>query len=90
MTKSELVEAMATELNTTKKHAEEAIDALVEIVERTVAGGEKVTLSGFGTFERAMRGGRRGVNPQTHEEIMIPDMLMPHFRAGSRFKARLR
>jgi len=90
MNKPELVEALAAELNTTKKHAEQAVDALVEIIERAVESGEKVTISGFGTFELSVRGGRRGVNPQTGESIQIPDMPMPRFRAGARFKARLR
>jgi len=90
MNKSELVEVLAAELNTTKKHAEQSVDRLVEIIERTVEGGEKVTISGFGTFESGVRAARRGVNPQTGEDIQIPAMPTPRFRAGVGFKSRLR
>ena len=90
MNKPELVEVLAGELNTTKKHAEQAVDALIEIIERTVVSGDKVILSGFGIFEPSVRTGRRGVNPQTGADMMIPDMPTPRFRAGARFKSRLR
>ena len=84
MTKQHLIETLAAETNTTKRQTEKMLLALVAIVERTVAKGEKVSITGFGTFDLGKRAARRGVNPQTGEEIHIPEMAMPRFRAGNR------
>ena len=90
MTKHQLIESLATEGNITKKQAEQTLVALVTIIERTVAGGEKVSITGFGTFDLGKRAARRGVDPQTGAEIQIPAMSMPRFRAGKRLKETLR
>lgn len=82
MTKQSLVEALAVELNTSKGSVEKHLKALATVVERTVAAGEKVQITGFGTFDLGKRAARSGVNPQTGEKIQIPEMLMPRFRAG--------
>jgi DNA-binding protein HU-beta len=90
MTKQQLIEALAAELNTTKCHSEEMLTALVGIIEGTVAKGEKVGITGFGTFDLGKRAARHGVDPQTGADIQIPEMAMPRFRAGKRFKETLR
>lgn len=90
MTKQQLIETLAAETNTTKRQAEQMIVTLVNIIERTVAKGEKVSITGFGTFDLGKRAARRGVNPQTGAEIQIPEMPMPRFRAGKRLKETLR
>jgi DNA-binding protein HU-beta len=90
MTKQKLIETLAAELNTTKRQSEQMLVTLVNIIERTVAKGEKVSITGFGTFDRGKRAARRGVNPQTGAEIQIPEMPMPRFRAGKRLKETLR
>lgn len=90
MTKQQLIETLAAETNTTKRHAENTIVTLVNIIERTVAKGEKVSITGFGTFDLGKRAARRGVNPQTGAEIHIPEMAMPRFRAGKRLKETIR
>jgi DNA-binding protein HU-beta len=64
--------------------------ALVGIIESTVAKGEKVGITGFGTFDLGKRAARHGVDPQTGADIQIPEMAMPRFRAGKRFKETLR
>jgi DNA-binding protein HU-beta len=90
MTKQQLVETLAAETNTTKRQVEHTLGKLVNIIERTVAQGEKVSITGFGTFDLGKRAARRGVNPQTGAEIHIPEMAMPRFRAGKRLKETLR
>ena len=90
MTKQQLIETLAAETNMTKRHAESTLVTLVGIIERTVAKGEKVSITGFGTFDLGKRAARRGVNPQTGAEIQIPEMAMPRFRAGKRLKETIR
>lgn len=90
MTKQRLIETLADETGMTKKQVESFLYKFVNVVERTVAKGEKVSITGFGTFDLGKRAARRGVNPQTGEEIQIPEMPMPRFRAGKRLKETLR
>jgi DNA-binding protein HU-beta len=90
VTKQKLIETLAAETKTTKRQAEYMLTTFVGIVERTVAKGEKVSITGFGTFDLGSRAARRGVNPQTGAEIHIPKMPMPRFRAGKRLKETLR
>ena len=90
MTKQQLIETLAGETNSTKRQVEKTLTTLVNIIERTVASGEKVSITGFGTFDLGKRAARRGVNPQTGAEIHIPEMAMPRFRAGKRLKETIR
>lgn len=90
MTKQRLIETLASETGTNRRTAEHFLTTLVQIVERTVAQGEKVSITGFGTFDLGKRAARRGVNPQTGDVIQIPEMPMPRFRAGKRLKETLR
>lgn len=82
MNKGELVTAMSEKADLTKKDAEKALQALVDVVKESLARGEKVALVGFGTFEVRERKERRGRNPQTREEITIPGGKAPAFKAG--------
>jgi len=63
MTKQQLIETLAAETNATKRQTEKNLSTLVAIIERTVAKGEKVSITGFGTFDLGKRAARRGVNP---------------------------
>ena len=62
------------------------LSATIETIETTVKKGEKVTLVGFGTFERRERAARKGRNPQTGKEIKIAAKKVPAFSAGKKFK----
>jgi DNA-binding protein HU-beta len=62
------------------------VDALLATVRERVARGERVILSGFGTFERVRRNPRTGRNPHTREAVRIPARNMPSFRAGGAFR----
>lgn len=86
MNKSELVAAISEKTNTTKKAAEESLDAIVEVVTEELKKGGKIQLVGFGTFETRKRAARNGRNPQTKEEIKIPACKAPAFKAGKVLK----
>ena len=67
MNKTELVAAMAEQTNLSKKDAEAALKAFIDVVSEELKKGEKVQLVGFGTFEVSERAAREGRNPQTGE-----------------------
>lgn len=86
MNKSELVDAAADKAEMSKSDVGEALDALLETITETVARGDKVSVTGFGTFERRERKARTGRNPQTGEEMQIEASKAPAFKAGKSFK----
>lgn len=88
MNKTELVKEIVNEssYNITQACAEDMINSFMSIVKREVAAGNKVQLIGFGTFESVERAERKGKNPKTGEEIIIPACTVPKFRAGQSFK----
>lgn len=86
MNKVELVSAMATKAEMTKKDAEMALKAFEEVVTEALGKGEKIQLVGFGTFEVIDRAERQGRNPQTGESMTIPASKAPKFKAGSKLK----
>ena len=86
MNKSDLVAAMAAKTGDTKKSAEEALNAFVNVVTEALVKGDKVQLVGFGSFEVRKRAARKGRNPQTKEEIKIPASKAPVFKAGKALK----
>jgi DNA-binding protein HU-beta len=89
MNKGELVDAVAAKANVTKKQADGIISAFLEIVTEAVANGEKITLVGFGSFERRERSEREGRNPKTNEPMTIPATRVPGFSAGKLFKEKV-
>ena len=86
MTKTQLIEELAGRADLTKRAAEDALNALLDVVTEELAKGNKVTLTGFGTFLVRHRAARMGRNPQTGEPIHIPEQETPAFRAGSALK----
>jgi DNA-binding protein HU-beta len=89
MNKGELVDAVAAKTNITKKQADQVISAFLEVVTEAVANGEKITLVGFGSFERRERSEREGRNPKTNEPMTIPATRVPAFSAGKLFKEKV-
>jgi DNA-binding protein HU-beta len=86
MNQGELIQAVADEANLTKAQTQEAVRALLKTITQVVAGGDKVTLVGFGSFEPKVRSAREGRNPQTGETIQIPAARVPTFSAGKAFR----
>ncbi len=89
MNKAELVDAVADKANVTKKQAEVVISAAVDVIMDAVATGDKVTLVGFGAFERRERKERDGRNPKTGDPMKIPATNVPAFSAGKLFKEKV-
>src|SRR5690554_633306 len=86
VTKAELVSQVAAKSGLTKKDAGQAVEALFDVVAEALAGGDRVQIVGFGTFEVRERGARRGRNPQTGQEIAIAARRVPTFKAGKALK----
>jgi DNA-binding protein HU-beta len=86
MNKEELVQEVAKKTKASQKQVAEILGATLEIIEKAVAKGKKVTLVGFGTFEPRTRAARTGRNPQTGAELQIPGKTVPAFSAGKKFK----
>lgn len=86
MNKEELATALAAKTGLTKKSAEETLNAVLETILDVVRDGDKVTISGFGTFLLVERAARKGRNPKTGEEIHIAARKLPRFIPGKRFK----
>ncbi|HEY9621563.1 MAG TPA: HU family DNA-binding protein [Crinalium sp.] len=89
MNKGELVDANAAKANLTKKEVDTVLTAMLEVIQETVASGDKVTLVGFGTFEARQRQAREGRNPSTGKPIQIPATTIPAFSAGKLFKDKV-
>lgn len=82
MNKTELVAAMSRRANLTQRDTERALDAFLEVMSETLREGDKIQLVGYGTFEVRERAQRKGKNPQTGEEILIPATRVPVFKPG--------
>ena len=86
MNKADLIAAIAAKTGETKKAAETAVNAFMDVVTEALVEGDKVQLVGFGSFEVRKRAARKGRNPQTKEEIKIPASKAPVFKAGKALK----
>ena len=86
MNKAELIAAVAENAELTKKDAEKAVKAFIEVVTDELKKGEKVQVVGFGTFEVAERAAREGRNPRTGETMTIEASKTPKFKAGKALK----
>lgn len=90
MTKTELINKLAAQLNVSKKMAAEMLSAFIGTVTWSLANGNAVRIQGFGTFNISKRKARDGVNPQNPtQKIKIPARNVPTFKAGSELKAKV-
>ena len=86
MNKKELVETVSKERNLTKKDAEILVDTVFNTITRSVVEGDKVLISGFGTFKVNSRKERKGVSPKTKEMMIIPASKTVSFKPSNRLK----
>ncbi len=86
MNKVELIAAVASKADLSKKDAEKAVAAVVASIQDALVAGDKIQLIGFGTFEVRERGERVGRNPRTKETIKIAASKQPVFKAGAALK----
>jgi DNA-binding protein HU-beta len=84
--RAELIDAIRDRLGVEKRTAEHAVDAVLDTIQRAVARGEKVAITGFGVFEKVERAARTGRNPRTGETVKVKKTSVPKFRPGTQFK----
>lgn len=87
MNKSELIARMTERLDGDRAAAVAAVNGVLAEIEGGVARGERVALTGFGTFERRERAARTGRNPRTGDPVQVGPSVVPVFRAGSGFRS---
>ncbi|WP_329023675.1 HU family DNA-binding protein [Streptomyces sp. NBC_00690] len=85
MNKAQLVETIADKLGG-RQQAADAVDAVLDAIVRAVVGGDRVSVTGFGSFEKVDRPARYARNPQTGERVRVKKTSVPRFRAGQGFK----
>ncbi|OGP90842.1 MAG: DNA-binding protein [Deltaproteobacteria bacterium RBG_16_47_11] len=90
MTKAELVTFMSKEVKNSKASAEKSLNAFQSGLTKALKKGEKMTLTGFGTFSVVKRGKRKGRNPQSGKEIIIPAKKVVKFKAGNKLKEAIK
>ena len=86
MNKQDLVAQLSAQLELSKREAGEAVDAVFDSIARAVSKGDKVSIPGFGSFEKRKRAARTARNPQTGAAIKVPATSVPAFKAGKEFK----
>lgn len=90
MNKSELINSLSEETAYSKKDVSRVLESLTRIIERTLKKGEKVSLTGFGSFWTSRRPARKGINPATKERIDLPAVNVPRFKAGKNLREIVR
>jgi DNA-binding protein HU-beta len=89
MNKAELITKMADDAGITKTQANAALDSFTQTVTKTLKGGGKVTLVGFGTFSVSKRAARNGRNPQSGAVIKIKAKKVAKFKAGKELSSKI-
>ena len=86
MNKGSLVSEIVKRTDLAPRDVAAVVDSFIDVVRDRVARGERVALSGFGSFERIRRNPRTGRNPHTREAVNIPARTVPSFRPGTAFR----
>jgi DNA-binding protein HU-beta len=89
LNKTDLISNVALRTGAKKKDVDMIITATLDAIEEALASGERVQLTGFGSFDVRERAERVGRNPRTRKEILIPACRVPAFRAGKSLKDRV-
>lgn len=90
MNKTDLISALSEETAANKKDVVRFLDGLLRIIVRGMKKGQRVQISGFGTFLLSRRPARKGINPATKERIDLPEMFIPKFKPGKHLKETVR
>ncbi len=90
MTKVELIVNVANNAGIKKSIAEKAINAFMDNIIKALKNGDKVALTGFGTFTVTKRAARIGRNPKTGKEIKIPSCKIPKFKPGNKLREAIK
>jgi DNA-binding protein HU-beta len=87
MNKRDLIDEISARMESDKRTATDAVNAVLDTIQETVAHGDKVSITGFGVFEKQVRPARTARNPATGASVKVPKTAVPKFRAGADFKA---
>ncbi len=87
MNKVQLIAAVAKKTGLSKNEASAGVNAMIDLISGALSQNEKVTITGFGSFDVGRRQARRGVNPHTLKHIEIPAMPIPRFKAGKALRS---
>jgi DNA-binding protein HU-beta len=90
MNKSELINSLSEETTFSKKDVSRVLESLTRIIERSLKKGEKVSITGFGSFWISRRPARKGINPSTKQRIDLPAVNVPRFKAGKSLREIVR
>jgi DNA-binding protein HU-beta len=88
--KQDLVNIVSQNCQLTKQESKVAVDCLFDSIMAAVSNGDKVSVPGFGSFERSIRSARQGRNPSTGESLWIKESASVSFKAGSTFKSTVK
>lgn len=89
MTKQEFIDKLAKKADLSKKDARNVVDSALDLIVEQVKKNNKVTLTGFGTFEARKQKATQRINPQTGRKMNVPAKNVPKFRPGKQFKESL-
>ena len=90
MNKSELINELSEETTFSKKDVTRVVDSLTRVIGRTLKKGQKVSITGFGSFWISNRPARKGINPATKERIDLPAINVPKFKPGKNLRETVR
>lgn len=86
MNKNELINELSEETTFSKKDVTRVVDSLTRIIGRTLKKGEKVSITGFGSFWLSRRSARKGINPTNLQRIDLPEANVPRFKPGKNLR----
>lgn len=90
MTKSELITALAeSHPQLSAVDADIAVKTIIDAMVRSLAGGQRIEIRGFGSFSLSERAPRVGRNPKTGEQVLVPGKKVPHFKAGKQLREQV-
>ncbi|MFA6963879.1 MAG: HU family DNA-binding protein [Patescibacteria group bacterium] len=90
MNKNELINEVARKTGLSRREAEVGIQTMLDAIAKELVGGNKVTLTGFGTFDIGKRKARVGVNPRTGRQIQIKATKMPRFKPSKNLRVKIK
>jgi DNA-binding protein HU-beta len=90
MNKSELITKVSEETAFSKKDITRVLSAVTSIIEKELKEGNKVSITGFGSYWVSKRPSRSGINPATKERITLPAVNIPRFKPGKQLKENIR
>lgn len=90
MNKSELINELSEETTFSKMDVTRVLDSFTRIISRSLKKGEKVSITGFGSFWVSSRPARKGINPATKERIDLPEITLPRFKPGKNLREVVR